>query len=88
MEVNFTPTSEDSYNGNLQIFSNTDSYSLEILGNGSTTPNSNDAVAFTNLTISNYPNPFQNSTTLNIHGIKIRNLESIFIILKDKEFQV
>lgn len=74
VEVNFTPTSEDSYNGNLQIFSNTDSYSLEILGNGSTTPNSNDAVAFTNLTISNYPNPFQNSTTLNIHGIKNKEL--------------
>lgn len=73
IEVNFTPTEEINYNGSLQIFSNTDLYTIAVQGNGQATPNNNDAIAFTNLTLSNYPNPFHSQTKLNIHGIKHRS---------------
>ncbi len=70
IEVNFTPTSEADYSSQIQVVSNADTSTLDLIGNGSTTPNSNDVTAFTNLTVNNYPNPFQESTKLNIHGIK------------------
>ncbi|MBI9031476.1 endonuclease [bacterium] len=73
IEVNFTPTAELAYAGNMQIFSNTDLYTVNLQGNGQNTPNSNDAIAYTHLTLSNYPNPFNNHTTMSIHGIKEQN---------------
>jgi endonuclease I len=75
IQVNFTPTEENTYSGDLQIYSNADFQSVSMIGNGSATPNSNDAIEFSNLIASNYPNPFNNSTSLKIHGIKERKVQ-------------
>ena len=70
IEVEFTPTAESAYSGSMQVVSNTDLYTVTLEGNGQVTANSNDAIAFTNLTISNFPNPFNEETTLRVHGLK------------------
>ena len=70
IEVEFTPTAESPYSASMQVVSNTDLYTVTLEGNGQVTANSNDAIAFTNLTISNFPNPFNEETTLRVHGLK------------------
>lgn len=74
LEVKFTPTEESDYAGLMQINSNAETLTVSLQGDGQTTSNSTDAVAFTNLTLSNYPNPFATQTTLKVHGLKQNNV--------------
>lgn len=69
--VNFTPSLESEYSCAMNIYSNTDVYQLSLIGNGGTVSNDNhDAEVFSNVSLTNYPNPFAAQTTLSFRGVK------------------
>lgn len=74
IELSFTPSQETSYSGVIEINSNTSLFTINIAGNGGGTSNSNDVTVCNNLVSSTYPNPFNDQTKLNIHGIKQQDL--------------
>lgn len=74
MELSFTPSTNTAYNATMQINSNASAYSLTLQGNGGIVSNSDDVVEFTNLTLTNYPNPFTNQTNLTVHGLKEKSV--------------
>ncbi len=74
LEVTFTPTEVNGYSATMQINGNAETLNITLNGNGQVVSNSSDAIAFTNLTLSNYPNPFTSQTSFNFHGLKNKSV--------------